>query len=66
MRKVYPLGEDIFIASAFVTFIIALVIRVMELTPLPFDITPKHIFYFSAICLLFSIALSLRDIAQSK
>jgi hypothetical protein len=66
MRKVYPIGEDIFIASAFVSFLIAVVVRVVDLTPLPLGITPTHIFNFSMICLLFSIALSLRDMAQAK
>jgi hypothetical protein len=66
MRKVYPIGEDIFIASAFVSFLIAMVVRVVDLTPLPLGITPTHIFNFSMICLLFSISLSLRDMAQAK
>ena len=66
MKKVYPIGEDIFIASAFVSFLIAMVVRVVDLTPLPLGITPSHIFNFSMICLLFSISLSLRDMAQTK
>ncbi|MDD4907774.1 MAG: hypothetical protein PHJ00_01775 [Candidatus Omnitrophica bacterium] len=66
MRKVYPIGEDIFIASAFVSFLVAMVVKVVDLTPLPLGVTPSHIFSFSLICLLFSIALSLRDMAQQK
>jgi hypothetical protein len=66
MKKVYPIGEDIFIATAFVSFLVALVVRVVDLTPLPLGVTPSHIFNFSLICLLFSISLSLRDMAQGK
>jgi len=70
MKKIYPIGEDIFIATAFVSFVIALgvtaVTKIAEISLLPFGLTPSHIFNFSMICLLFSISLSLRDMAQGK
>ena len=62
MRKIYRLGDDLFIAVAFVAFVVGIVLHLMGINDLPLGITPKAILFFSMMCLLFSIALSLYDL----
>jgi len=62
MRKVYRLGDDLFIAVAFVSFVIAIVLRLMGIEDLPLGLNTEGILFFSMMCLLFSIALSLYDL----
>jgi len=62
MRKVYRLGDDLFIAIAFVSFVVGIVLHLMGIKDLPLGIDPKAILFFSMMCLLFSSALSLYDL----
>ncbi len=62
MRKIYRLGDDLFIAVAFVSFIVGIVLHLMGIEDLALGITPNAILFFSMMCLLFSIALSLYDL----
>jgi len=62
MRKVYRLGDDLFIAIAFVSFVIGIILRLMGIEDLPLGIDTKAVLFFSMMCLLFSIALSLYDL----
>jgi len=64
MKTVYRLGDDFFIAVAFVTFVIGIILRLMEISEIGLGITPAMILYAAAMCLLFSIALSLCDLNQ--
>ncbi len=62
MRKVYRLGDDLFIAIAFVSFIVGIVLHLMGIEDLPLGVDIKAVLFFSMMCLLFSIALSLYDL----
>ena len=66
MKSVYRLGDDIFIATAFVTFIIAVVTRLLGFSQLWLGVTVRNILTISVICLLFSIALSLYDLNAKR
>lgn len=66
MKTVYKLGDDLFVAVAFVSFIIGIILRLMGIEKIWAGVTPKGIIFFSMICLLFSIALSLYDLALKK
>ena len=64
MKSMYRVGDDIFIAAAFVSFIIGTVLRLMDIKKIALGITPQNIIFFAIICLLFSISLSLYDLNQ--
>lgn len=64
MKDYYRLGGDIFIASAFVTFIIGGLLKVFEMTGFAWILTAAGFMKLSAMCLFFSMALSLLDISQ--
>lgn len=66
MKKTYHLAEDLFIAMAFVSFIVAVVTGLLEISPILWGITPLQLFKGAGACLLFSIALSLREIALAR
>lgn len=66
MKKMYNIGEDLFIAIAFVTFIIGGVLRLLQINELFWGITTRNIIGLSIISLLFSMALSMYDIAHHK
>jgi hypothetical protein len=66
MKTVYSLGDDIFIAMAFVSFIIGIALRILSITQIAFGLNYKEVLFFSVMCLLFSIALSLYDLGQKK
>ena len=66
MKKIYRLGEDFFIALAFVSFLIGAVIKLMEIFRVILGMRADLIFVFTVICLLFSIALSLYELTQRK
>ncbi len=65
MKKVYNLGDDLFLAIAFVSFTVGVVSRLLEIDSFFWGITPQHLISLSMMCLIFSIALSLYDIASS-
>jgi len=66
MKKMYNIGEDIFIATAFVTFIIGGVLKLLGINELIWGITSRSVIGLSFMTLLFSMALSLYDMAHSK
>lgn len=66
MKKVYHLGDDLFLAFAFVTFIVGGVLRLLGIPTLFWGITTRSVVSLSVICLLFSIALSLYDLAHGQ
>ena len=66
MKKVYNLGDDVFLAIAFVTFTIGIVSRLLEINSFFWGVTPQNLISLSMMCLIFSIALSLYDLANSQ
>lgn len=66
MKTVYSLGDDIFIAMAFVSFIIGIALRILSISQIAFGLNYKEVLFFSVMCLLFSIALSLYDLGQKR
>ncbi|MFH1767707.1 MAG: hypothetical protein ABH858_00915 [Candidatus Omnitrophota bacterium] len=66
MKKNYLVCGDIFIAVAFSTFIIGTVVRLLNIKTIFLGITPGHLWKLSVWCILFSIALSLIDLASKK
>lgn len=66
MRKVYNLGDDLFLAVAFVSFVVGAVLRLLGIYEIAWGITNRGLIVNAVICLLFSIALSLYDLARSQ
>lgn len=64
MKKMYHVGDDLFIAAAFVCFITGGFFYLLNFQNLAFGVTPRHLIQLAAICLLFSISLSLYDMAH--
>ena len=63
MKSRYHLGGDFFIACAFVSFVVAVMLRLMGIFTF-WGLNVEGIFKFSVSCLLFSIALSLLDLTN--
>ena len=66
MKKIYNIGDDLFLAVAFVTFMIGGVLKLLSIPLLFWGITTRSIVQLSVVCLLFSIALSLYDLAHGQ
>lgn len=66
MKTVYHVGDDLFIALAFVTFILGGLFGLLGINNLIWGITPQNLIFLSMMCLLFSIALSLYDVAHGE
>lgn len=66
MKKVYHLGDDLFLATAFVTFMVGGVLKLLGISTLFWGITTRSVVQLSVVCLLFSIALSLYDLAHGQ
>ena len=66
MKKVYRIGDDLFMSIAFVVFIVGVVLKLLGISTIIWGITPIQLFNGAAVCLLFSIALSLREMAHSE
>lgn len=66
IKKVYNIGDDLFLAMAFVTFMIGGVLKLLGIPVLFWGITTRNAIQLSVICLLFSIALSLYDFAHGQ
>jgi hypothetical protein len=66
MRKVYSVGDDLFVALAFISFVVGIALRVLSASGVSFGISYREILFFAMMCLLFSIALSLYELNQSK
>lgn len=66
MKTIYKLGDDLFVAIAFVSFVVGIILKLMGVEEIGAGITPKGIIFFAMMCLLFSIALSLYDLVLKK
>ena len=66
MKQIYRIGDDLFVLIAFISLVVAIVTRLLGITNIIYGIRPVQLLCGSAICLLFSVALSLRDMAYSK
>jgi|GEM_PF-1549757 ABC-type transport system involved in cytochrome c biogenesis permease subunit len=66
MKDVYRVGDDLFMALAFVSFVVGVVLRILSFSDVPFGVNYKEVIFLSMLCLLFSIALSLHDANISK
>lgn len=64
MKKMYRISDDLFMMIAFVAFMVGVVTRLLGISEIFWGITPLQLFNGTVVCLLFSIALSLRDLAQ--
>ncbi len=65
-KRLYNLGEDFFISIAFCSFVISGILKLLDITYLFWGITTRNMVVFSFFCLLFSIALSLYDLAHDS
>lgn len=66
MKKMYHLGDDLFIACAFVSFLVGGMLKLLGITTIFWNVTVNSVVSLSVICLLFSIALSLYDVAHGE
>lgn len=64
MKKVYRVGDDIFIAMAFVSFVVGIFLKLLGITEIAGEVSTPSLLFFALACLLFSIALSLFDLAR--
>lgn len=64
MKKDYPIGQDMFIAAGFASFVIGSFLKLLGINELFWHITSFGLIKLSLWCLFFSIALSLFDIAS--
>ena len=65
VKKIYPIGDDLFLIIAFAAFIVAVVSRLLAISPIFWGVTPVQLLNGAVVCLLFSMALSIRDMAQT-
>ncbi len=66
MKRVYQVGGDFFVAAAFISFFIGIVLKVSESLEIGLSAKAEPFVIFATISLLFSIALSLIDLTQKK
>lgn len=66
MKNIYHLGDDFFIAVAFISFIVGSVLKLLGISEIIWGIQTRSIISLSILCLLFSIALSLYDLAHEQ
>ena len=66
MKKIYHIGDDLFIAIAFTALVIGGITKLLGVKELFWGITSVSLIKLSVISLLFSIALSLYDLAYSR
>ncbi|MFH1577457.1 MAG: hypothetical protein ABIC18_00080 [Candidatus Omnitrophota bacterium] len=66
MKQTYHIGDDLFLVLAFSGFMVAVVAKLLGISLLFWGVTSIQLFGGSIVCLLFSIALSLREVAKSK
>lgn len=64
MKKTYNLGEDLFLAIAFISFVVGAVLKLLGINYIIWGITSRNLISNAVLCLLFSIALSLYDVAR--
>jgi len=63
MKKNYLICGDIFITFAFASFVVGIVLKLLSITKIFWNITPDSLLKLTPILLLFSVALSLIEIA---
>lgn len=61
MKNVYRVGDDFFVAMAFISFVVGVVVRIFDATKISLGVSYKEAMALSFLCLLFSIALTLHD-----
>ncbi len=66
MKSMYSVGDDFFIAMAFISFVVGIGLRILSISEIAFGINYKEVLFFAMMCLLFSIALSLYELNQSR
>jgi hypothetical protein len=66
MKEVYRVGDDVFVGMAFVSFVLGIALRILSISKVTFGLSFKEVLFFSMMCLLFSIALSLYDLNASS
>lgn len=66
VKKVYSVGDDVFMIIAFISFMVGVVFRLLDISPILWGITPKQLINGAVVCLLFSIAFGLKDITQAS
>jgi hypothetical protein len=66
MKKVYNMGEDLFLAIAFVTLTIGGVLKLIGINEVFLGITSRNLILLAVVSLLFSITLSMSDIAHGR
>ncbi len=66
MKKIYHLGDDLFIAIAFTTFVISGMLKLLGIMDLFWGISTRDVLTLSIVSLLFSMALSLYDVAHGQ
>ena len=65
MKKNYYMGDDFFVVIAFIAFMVAVVLKLLGISTIIWGITSVQLFKGAVVCLLFSIALSLGDMARA-
>ena len=66
MKKDYLICGDLFIATAFATFVLGIVFKLLRIGDIALGITPQALLKTSFWCVLFSMALSLIDMASKN
>ncbi|MDD5669672.1 MAG: hypothetical protein PHE58_06565 [Candidatus Omnitrophica bacterium] len=66
MKKVYNIGDDIFLVVAFACFFIGGISKLLGISTIAWGITSHNLISLSVVCLFFSIALSLYDLANEN
>jgi hypothetical protein len=65
VKKNYYMGDDLFVIIAFIAFMVAVVLKLLGISTIIWGVTTAQLFKGAVVCLLFSIALSLGDIARA-
>ena len=65
MKTNYRIDDDIFVVIAFGAFLLGVVLKLLGIPVLFWGISPMQLIKASGVCLLFSIALSLRYLAHA-
>jgi hypothetical protein len=65
MKKAYNLSGDIFIAAAFISLPVGILLKLLGIEVLFWGITASGLIKLAVLSLLFSIALNLHDLAHT-
>ena len=65
MKGTYPIGDDLFVIIAFSSFVVGMVSKLLGIQIVGWGISATQLINAAGFCLLFSIALSLREVAHS-